>query len=187
MIAMPRKNIKLKQIVSYFQRLAVHLGLCTVLVPLLVFSPQSWADNTLQQHIIQLTEKGTDVFYLSARLGVGDTIELMLDTGSGYLAINQNLLAELKKRQMASYQRSINARLANGAVKKVAIYQIAQLHLGEGCTLYNVDAAILSGNSRNILGLNILKQMESFSVAFDPPQLILNGCEKANQLVQASL
>ncbi|MDX1694103.1 MAG: retropepsin-like aspartic protease [Ketobacteraceae bacterium] len=136
--------------------------------------------------VIELQEKGTDVFYLSAKMGVKANVELMLDTGSGYLAINEALLDELKDGGMATYQRSIRARLANGSVKKVPVYRISQLTLGKGCIIHNVDAAVLRGKTRNILGLNVLKQMESFSVSFNPPRLVLNGCQAAGQLVSVT-
>jgi len=127
---------------------------------------------------IALVEKGTDVFYLSALVG-GNPTELLFDTGSGYLALNQGLIKSLEDRGMASYQRSVRARLANGSVKDVPIYQVTALDLGNGCIIRNVDAAMLAGDTRNILGMNVLKMVDSFSVSLSSATLTLSGCNRA--------
>lgn len=127
---------------------------------------------------IQLVEKDTDVFYLQAKLGDSAASEFLFDTGSGYLAINEEVLSRLKSDGQAEYLRSIRARLASGAVSAVAVYSIASLDLGGGCVLHDVEAAILPGSTRNILGMNVLKMVDSFSVSFEPAKLVLSGCSQ---------
>lgn len=127
---------------------------------------------------IQLVEKDTDVFYLQAKLGDNAASEFLFDTGSGYLAINEEVLGRLKSGGQAEYLRSIRARLASGAVSSVAVYSIASLDLGSGCVLRDVEAAILPGSTRNILGMNVLKMVDSFSVSFEPAKLVLSGCSQ---------
>lgn len=127
---------------------------------------------------IDLVEKGTDVFYLAARVGDSST-ELLFDTGSGYLALNKGLIKELEAKGMASYQRSIRARLANGSVKKVPIYQVDAIDLGNGCIIRNVDAVMLGTGTRNILGMNVLKMMDSFSLSSRSATLTIHGCNQA--------
>ena len=128
---------------------------------------------------IQLVEKDTDVFYLQAKLGSNATSEFLFDTGSGYLAINEKVLDRLKSEGDAQYRRSIRARLASGAINSVAVYSIASLDLGGGCVLHDVEAAILPGSTRNILGMNVLKMVDSFSVSFEPAKLVLSGCSQS--------
>lgn len=137
--------------------------------------------------VIELTEKNTDVFYLQAKLGNAPSSEFLLDTGSGYLAIGEATLDELQDQGMARYQRAIHARMANGAVKPVKIYRIASLDLGGGCVIRDIDAAILPGNSRNIIGMNVLKQVDSFSVSFNPSRLTLSGCDHRSEDKLAAL
>lgn len=140
-------------------------------------------DKFTSQMEIELISKKTDVYYLPARLG--DTVagEFLFDTGSGYLAINEHMLADLKRESGAEYQRSERARLANGSVRSVAIYQVASLELGS-CKLKDVEAAVLPGDTRPIIGMSALKKVDSFSVSFNPtPRLILSGCEPATNAV----
>ncbi|MBW2939716.1 retropepsin-like aspartic protease family protein [Zhongshania aquimaris] len=136
---------------------------------------------------IQLVEKDTDVFYLEAKLGNSAASEFLFDTGSGYLAINVKVLDRLKSEGDAQYRRSIRARLASGAINSLAVYSIASLDLGGGCVLHDVEAAILPGSTRNILGMNVLKMVDSFSVSFKPAKLVLSGCGQPAPEVVATL
>ena len=166
----------------------IKLVFCTILVLAGVFAHQSdsFADDREAQFSIPLTEKGTDVFYLPARLGDTDT-ELLFDTGSGYLALNERIMGRLEDEGRASYLHSIHARMASGAVNKVDIYRVEALRLGDSCTLYNVDAAMLKGSTRNILGMNVLKQVASFNVSFSDNTLTLKGCNGQPQQLTAGL
>ncbi|MYM62374.1 TIGR02281 family clan AA aspartic protease [Pseudomaricurvus sp. HS19] len=126
---------------------------------------------------IELISKATDVYYLPARLGDSVEGDFLLDTGSGYLAINEKQLKALTRDSEAAYQRSERARLANGSTRSVAIYRITSLELGS-CRLRDVEAAVLPGNTRPIIGMSALKKVDGFSVSFSPtPRLRLSGCE----------
>lgn len=125
---------------------------------------------------IPLFEKGTDVFYLNGSIeGIGDT-EFLLDTGAGYMAIDDSTLKALKKTSGAKFQRSLNSRMANGWISKVDIYLLSSISLGNNCVLKNVEAAVVPGLSRNILGMNVLKQTGQFSVSFAPLTLTVGNC-----------
>lgn len=156
----------------------------------LVSDPQAVSRNAMQHAQvaeIDLLEKNTDVFYLRARLGDADESEFLLDTGSGYLAISEDELAKLKQSDMARYERGINARLANGQVKRVSIYIVDSLDLGGGCVLHNVEAAVLPGATRNIIGMNVLKMVGNFSISFNPSKLTLSDCSVNTAEAVASL
>ncbi|MFA5548320.1 MAG: retropepsin-like aspartic protease [Porticoccaceae bacterium] len=155
--------------------------ICIVLVHTLL-PLHAWGAGDATQalpRVIALTEKTTATFYLPALLGNGESAELLFDTGSGYLAINRTLLDKLAAEGQATYKRTINARLASGRVDRVPIYTISRLDLGGGCVLDQVDAAVLAGGGRNILGMNVLRRVESFSMSFSPPRLTLTGCQRA--------
>lgn len=188
--ALANKLIEQKQWLGLPVTWLARLALCALFLCVAMVSPQVGAEESspgVVRDVIELQEKGTDVFYLGARLGREHPVELMLDTGSGYLAINENVLQVLEDQGMAQYQRHIHARLAGGAIRKVPIYSIARISLGQDCTLYNTEAAVLPGKSRNILGLNVLKRMRGFSVSFNPPRLILEGCRQPERLAKNDL
>lgn len=136
---------------------------------------------------IPLHEKDTDVLYLHAGLGGDAPAEFLFDTGSGYLVITEAQMDMLLRQGQAEYQRQIHAKLASGQLRRVAIYSIASLDLGAGCVLHNVEAAVLPGARRNILGMNVLKMVDSFSVSFNPSRLVLSGCQRQTIEKVASL
>ena len=153
----------------------------TILVLSVVFLHQPGAhaqtagEPLVEELTIQLTEKGTDVYYLQARLGSIST-ELLFDTGSGYLALIETLLDTLEKEGRATYQRKVRARLANGRISEIPIYRVDVLSLGENCSVHDVEAAMLKGSTRNILGMNVLRSVESFAFSFSDETLTLRGC-----------
>ena len=100
----------------------------------------------------------------------------MVDTGSGYMTINEETLAALQSLEQASYLRSMQGILANGTEIKVPVYQLANLNIGGGCQLQNIEAAVFPGKTRQILGLNALKKAGPFIFSFEPPQLVLSNC-----------
>lgn len=153
-----------------------------LVVPVLMLFGQAatQADEGANALVIGLTDKGTDVLYLPAEIG-GDATELLLDTGSGYLALNSNLINSLETQGLASYKRSIRAKLATGKISKVKIYSIASLDLGSGCVMHDVEAAMLGSKSRNILGMNILKRVDNVSLSLTTSTLTVTGCDKPDQ------
>lgn len=155
------------------------LFLCTIMVPAALASPAVGNEDPsgTSSLVIHLEEKSTATLYLPALFGDSEKAELLFDTGSGYLAITEELFDKLDAKGLATYQRSINARLANGQVNRVPVYTLSSLDLGNDCVLHQVDALVLAGATRNILGMNVLRRVESFSVSFNPPRLTLNGCQ----------
>ncbi len=160
--------------------------LLSLLLPAFGATPAAAAEPTsTAQTEIELISKATDVYYLPARLGDSVQEDFLFDTGSGYLAINEKQLKVLSRDSAAQYQRSERARLANGSTRQVAIYRISSLELG-GCRLRDVEAAVLPGSTRPIIGMSVLKKVDSFSVAFNPtPRLRLSGCEAGVNTVAA--
>lgn len=115
-------------------------------------------------------------FYVKAQLDNLDEMEFMVDTGSSYTTINRNTLATLQGLNQAKYQRELLGVLANGTKIQVPVYQITRLNIGGGCLLNHIEAAVFPGKTRQILGLNALKQAGPFIFSFDPPQLALSNC-----------
>lgn len=125
---------------------------------------------------IPIYEKGTDVFYLQATIaGYGET-EFMLDTGSGPIALDSTIIKSLQQQGKASISGQRFAMLANGQKKHFDIYTISALRLGERCHINNVEAVALPAGTRNIIGINVLKQTAPFSIHTQPSQLSLGGC-----------
>ena len=101
----------------------------------------------------------------------------MVDTGSGYVAINQQSLDTLKQNNHVKYLRDIKGVMANGKSYIIPIWEVSSLTLNEQCTLEDVEVAVFPGKNRQILGLSALKKAAPLQISFDPPQLVLGGCD----------
>jgi len=125
---------------------------------------------------VPMRNGGAATFYISAQAGELQEMEFMVDTGSGYMTINEETLHALQNSQQAEFKRMLQGILANGTEITVPVYQIKEFNIGGGCLLTNVEAAVFPGKTRQIIGLNALKQAGPFIFSFDPPNLILSNC-----------
>lgn len=132
------------------------------------------AEGTSVTVPMQARPSGT--YYL--KVGFGDTVsgEFMLDTGSEFLVINENTLENLLETSKAKYLYDITGVMADGSELKVPVYRLSSLSIGCCCVIQHVAAAVLPGNTREILGLTALKKVAPFGVSLEPAELTLNNC-----------
>jgi predicted aspartyl protease len=125
---------------------------------------------------IPMQDKGANTYYIKGEIrGLGAT-EFMVDTGSGYVTINEHSLEILKGKGEVTYVKDLMGILADGQQKIFPVYRIASIHLGDSCELKDIEAAVFPGRTRQILGLSGLKKAGAFTFSFDPPQLTLSNC-----------
>lgn len=125
---------------------------------------------------VPMRNGGAATFYISAQAGNLNAMDFMVDTGSGYMTINEETLDALQKNEEAHFKRMLQGVLANGSEITVPVYQLKHFNIGGGCLLKDVEAAVFPGKTRQIIGLNALKQAGPFIFSFDPPNLILSNC-----------
>jgi len=126
---------------------------------------------------ISIQEKGAVTYYVSGQVEGYSETDFMIDTGSGYTAINETMLNKLRDQNKIEYITTVSGIMANGKRTSLPVYRIASINIGGKCTLHNIKAVILPGNTRNILGLNALKKAAPFAMSMNPPQLILSNCQ----------
>lgn len=126
---------------------------------------------------VPMRDKGMSTYYVHAQIADLADSELMVDTGSGYLTINEQTLSALQKRNQARYVKQQRAILANGKEMVIPIYTISELRIG-ACTIRNIDAAVFPARTRQILGLSALNKAAPFAFSIDPPKLMLSNCIK---------
>lgn len=125
---------------------------------------------------VTMTSHGAATFYVKGEiLGVGP-VEMMVDTGSGYSTINEHTLSLLKINGHARYKKDLIGILANGKKMRVEVYTLSAISIGDNCWLYDIDAAVFPGKTRQILGLSALKHTAPFMFSMNPPELILSNC-----------
>jgi predicted aspartyl protease len=125
---------------------------------------------------IPMRDKGAATYYVDGEIHGAGPVDFMVDTGSGYMTINEETLALLQQNGGATYLRELSGMLADGTTTTVPVYRIAQVRIGAACTLRDVEAAVFPGNTRQILGLSALRQAAPFIFSMNPPQLVLSHC-----------
>ena len=143
------------------------------LLAVLLATP-AWCDTVLTT--VPMFKKAAQTFYVTGRIADLDPHEFMVDTGSSYTTINELTLSQLLVTGSADYVRDLTGVLANGDEMPVPIYRIASLKVGRHCNLDNVEVAIFPGSTRQILGLNALRQASPFVFSVEPPELRLSNC-----------
>jgi len=132
---------------------------------------------------VDMRGKGAATFYVQGEIAGLGPVDLMVDTGSGYTTINEEILERLRGTSHVRYLRKMRGRLANGTEMSVPVYAIEAVNIGGNCWLNDVEAAVFPGNARPILGLNALQRTAPFIFSFEPPRLHLSNC--AERTVEA--
>ncbi len=127
---------------------------------------------------VPVVNRGSNTYYLDGVIEGLVSKPFLVDTGASYLTINEQELALLMQQGKATYLRDLSSRLADGSRRKVPLYRLSAIRLGDHCELYDVEAAVLSGSKRSLLGLNVLRRISPFIFAMDPPRLILSNCRR---------
>lgn len=155
----------------------------------LFIAPATWSHAHAEQFnvTIDMRAKGGSTFYVPGQIAGLGAVDLMVDTGSGYMTINEDMLAKLQHSGQARFVRHLRGRLANGSVLDVPVYAIDAVSIGDHCWLRDVEAAVFPGSTRPILGLNVLQRAAPFIFSFEPPQLVLSQCAATNAADGAEL
>lgn len=128
---------------------------------------------------VAMIEKPAATFYVPTRIAGSGIAEFMVDTGSGYVTINEHTLAEVTQTGQARYLRQLRGVLADGSELVVPVYSLSGLSIGKNCWLHDLEVAVFPGDARQILGLSALRQAAPFVFSVDPPELKLSRCRKA--------
>jgi predicted aspartyl protease len=126
--------------------------------------------------IIPMNRKGTATYYISGNIpGFGD-VEMMVDTGAGFMTINEDTLAVLRQSGDIEYVKKLTGMMADGSRRTIPVYRLAQVTLGQDCVLHDVEAAVFPRSTRLILGLSALEKAAPFVFSTNPPSLGLSNC-----------
>lgn len=128
-----------------------------------------------QQSIPMQVENNHNFYVQSSIEGAGFT-SLLVDTGSGYSTITESTLRELQKSGKAMYLRKLKGVMADGTTRKVSIYRISAINIGERCQIKDIEVAVFPTGTREILGLNTLSKLAPFTFSINPPSLSLSNC-----------
>ncbi|PTD96492.1 retropepsin-like aspartic protease [Pseudothauera lacus] len=135
---------------------------------------------------IEMQARNGTTFYVPGLITGLGAVDWMVDTGSGYMTINEDILALLKVKGAARFVKNLRGRLADGSELDVPIYSVDALSIGDACWLRDVEVAVFPGSTRPILGLNALQRTAPFIFSFEPPELVLSHCDGVTDVVAIS-
>ena len=150
------------------------------LLTMTVFFSLGSARGTEFMTRVTMHEKSSSTFYVPAEIEGYGRVELMVDTGSSYMTINEQTLDVLKRAGRAHYVKQLQGTLADGSEMTVPVYAVGRIRIGENCWLSDVEAAVFAGNARQILGLSALRRATPFIFSVDPPSLALSQCDSTS-------
>ena len=153
---------------------AKHTAIVSIYIAFSACSAAVYANDS--QQYVDMYAKDTRTFYVSGRIQDSPLTELMVDTGSSYMTINEDTLAALTKSKQATYVKKVSGVLADGSHIPISIYSIARVEIGANCVISNVEAAVFPGKTRQILGLSALRKTAPFVFSIEPPRLTLSHC-----------
>lgn len=129
-------------------------------------------------HAVPMEDSDRQTYYVSVALGKLQARRFLVDTGSSHTAIDSESLAKLQRNGQARYLGNLVGTMADGSQRRVPLYRIERLVIGESCLVTDVKAAVIPGADRNILGLSVLRRLAPFSLTTAPPTLHFSRCGK---------
>ena len=126
---------------------------------------------------LEMNRADSGAFYINAELDVGVETELLLDTGSSYVGLTRATFDRFSDESEPLFSRHIYGALASGKVEKVPLYLLKSLKLADNCILEDIEVAVFPRADKNILGLNALSRLESFTLELASSRLTSAGCK----------
>lgn len=130
---------------------------------------------------VPMRVKSAGTYYVEGEIAGVGAVEFLVDTGSGYTAINTTMLKQLEQTQSATYLKQLTGIMADGSEKVVPVYLIPEITLGN-CVIRDVEAAVFATTSRPILGMRSLTKVSPFTFSTSPPALMLGSCSVAEKV-----
>jgi len=136
-----------------------------------VASP-TWADG------VHIPMRGIDAgtYYVAVDVAGRGSVDFLVDTGSGYTAIDTGMLADMQRTGDAVFVKQLEGLMADGRSMIVPVYSISEMRLGT-CLLKDVEVAVFGSGTRPILGMRALTRVAPFTFSTNPPGISLSRCD----------
>jgi predicted aspartyl protease len=128
---------------------------------------------------VPMKDKGADTYYVDVHVEGFGSVDYLVDTGAGYMTINEDTLKVLRANNNATYVKRLQGVLADGRTMIVPVYRIGSINIGGNCKIDDVEVAVFPGASRSLLGLSALRRTAPFMFSLEPPQLQMSNCVDA--------
>lgn len=128
--------------------------------------------------LVPIYHEGISSYYVEGDISGYGPARMLVDTGAGYTAINEVTLAVLNEGGHARFVENLIGIMVDGTQRVMRVYRIAGINIGGECWVRDVEAVVLPGNTRPILGMNAMIKLSPFTWSVDPPSLLLSNCER---------
>lgn len=125
---------------------------------------------------VPMKDKGADTYYVDVHVEGFGRMDYLVDTGAGYMTINEDTLSVLQANNGATYVKRLQGIMADGRTLIVPVYRIGSINIGGNCQIEDVEVAVFPGNSRSLLGLSALRKAAPFMFSMEPPELKMSNC-----------
>jgi predicted aspartyl protease len=127
---------------------------------------------------VNIPMRGIDAgtYYVEVVVAGLGSVDFLVDTGSGYTAIDTGMLTEMQRTGDAVFVKKLEGIMADGSTMVVPVYQISEIRIG-ACVLRDVDAAVFGDGARPILGMRALSRVAPFTFSTNPPGISLSRCD----------
>ena len=132
--------------------------------------------SAAEQFSIPMHDYGTGTYYVKAGVHNVSEGEFLVDTGSGYVVVDTDLIEALLEQDMAQYIKQVDLATANGEVVRASVYHLESMTIGQSCRIKNIDVVVLPNGGKCILGLSALSKAAPFTLSTEPPSLTLSNC-----------
>ena len=132
-----------------------------------------------EKQAVPMSDYGTGTYYVSVGVHNVSESEFMVDTGSGYVIVDQDFITDLIREDKARYVRGVHLTTADGNVVGGSVYHLESLTIGRSCQVNNIEVVVLPNGSKCILGLSALSKAAPFTFSTEPPTLTLSNCLSA--------
>ena len=153
------------------------LSYFAILMALIIGTVPATANDTS----VPMLAKAAGTYYVEGEIAGMGAVEFLVDTGSGYTAINTAMLKQLEQSKSATYLKQLVGVMADGSEKIVPVYLIPEITLGN-CVIRDVEAAVFATTSRPILGMRSLSKVSPFTFSTSPPALVMGSCAVAEKV-----
>ena len=142
----------------------------------LLLAMQTALPATANEVSIPIQSAASGGLYIQTILGDGITTEMLLDTGSSYVALSISTFNKITVNTELAFSRNIYGAMANGKVEQYSLYILDKLQISDNCILRNVEVAVLPNANKDILGLNALVLLQPFTLQMTPAILSSQNC-----------
>ncbi len=142
----------------------------------MAFAMTAHAAEPVATQTVALQRHDAGTFYVKASVQGAGEMDLLVDTGSSYLVLGDDIVQSLEAQGLAKLHHKVRGRMADESVRIVPIYTVAALRLGPSCWVHDVKTAVFPAGSRPILGMQTLERLAPITMSTSPATLDLNQC-----------